>query len=719
MNQKLSEEIWMRAILKWKRLHPERLYLDIKRNETIDLEGIGEVKIGSKINRLRTIYKAMQEEKHCGTFKDLTEETINWYKEQGMIWDYEKWQEEVYKKAILKWKSLHPEKDYLDIKQNETITLEGIGKVEIGNKISNMRQIYKVMQEGKHYGTYKDLTEEEMAWYKEQGMIWDYEKWQEEVYKKAILKWKRLHPEKEHLDIKQKETVNLEGIGEVKIGKKIFIMRQIYMAMQEGKHYGTYKDLTKETIKWYKEQGIIWDYEKWQKEVYKKAILKWKRLHPESLYLDIKVKETIDLEGIGEVKIGQRLNNMRKIYKAMQEGKHYGTHKDLTEEEIAWYKEHGMIWNLKEWKKQAKPKQTKPKQQKKQTQLEKYTEMFHGDIEKAERVINCLNNLRKKRQEKQKTTWNINNILKEFDVNEEKLLKQLEKTRTKGKEKGPVLMKEDEPLRKFCIDNGYNYEVISRAVKLHKILPNSNLEEIINRVIIDYNHHGQQKPSTWIYEKYGNLVKHILTNLNLDSSAILKNMTKNIVTLEEAIRHDAFLRCRKEDSNFWLEEPYNYLVEQLDSRKGKEQVTTDIIETGKTLIKDYHLTREEFSILVESFGRYANAIRRYQMYDVGLETNEERRIEKIRAYQMPEEDIEESFFMPLQFENGVLLGKQSELYQRRNLMRQYIIDWNEYSDSEKRELIKENKFTIPEVEYMENTRKEIDKTIKRTKVYRK
>ena len=276
-------------------------------------------------------------------------------------------------------------------------------------------------------------------------------------------------------------------------------------------------------------------------------------------------------------------------------------------------------------------------------------------------------------------------------------------------------MKGDETLRKFCIDNGYNYEVISRAVKLHQMLPNSSLEEVMNRAIIDYNHQGQKQPSTWIYEKYGNLVKHILTNLNLDSSAILKNMTENVVTLEEAIRHDAFLRCRKESSNSWLEEPYNYLVEELDNTKGQEQVTENIITTGKMLIENYHLTREEFSILVESFGRYANAIREYQMYDVGLETNEERRIEKIKAYQMPEEDIEESFFIPLNFENGVLLGRQSELYQRRNLMRQYIIDWNEYTDDEKIEAIKTNHFSQSEVEEMEKTRKGIDNAISRSR----
>src|SRR5699024_7427507 len=132
---------------------------------------------------------------------------------------------------------------------------------------------------------------------------------------------------------------------------------------------------------------------------------------------------------------------------------------------------------------------------------------------------------------------------------------------------------------------------------------------------------------------------------------------------------------------------------------------------GKKLIEEYHLIGEEFSILVESFGRYANAIRGYQMYDVGLETNEEKRLEKIKDYNMSEEDIEESFFIALNFENGVLLGRQSKLYQRRNLMRQYIIDWKEYSDSEKVEVIRKNQFTTSEVEYMERTRRQIDKAI--------
>ena len=705
-----QENNYRQAIEKWQTQHPEKKYLDIKRLETIELEGIGVINLGSIISIRRGIYNAMQQGTKYLSSKDLTEEQIAWDEKHGMIWNYEAWQENNYRQAVEKWKKQHPEKSYLDIKMRETVELEGIGVIYLGNLISTRRGIYNAMQQGTKYRNSKDLTEEQIAWDTAHGMIWDYEAWQENNYRQAVEKWQQLHPEKKYLDIKFTEKIELEGIGVINLGSLISARRGIYNAMQQGTKYKTFNDLTEEEIAWDTKHGMIWNYDEWQENNYRQAIEKWKKHHPEKSYLDIKERETVELEGIGVINLGSLIIIRRGIYNAMQQGIKYGKFKDLTEEEIAWDEEHGMIWDYKKYKEEQK----KPSK-KRQTSLEKYTEIFKGDRTKAERVVNCLDSLRNQRRSRKKQSLNIDNILKEFDVNQEKLLKQLGRVREQGKENEPVLMKGDETLRKFCIDNGYNYEVISRAVKLHQMLPNSSLEEVMNRAIIDYNHQGQKQPSTWIYEKYGNLVKHILTNLNLDSSAILKNMTENVVTLEEAIRHDAFLRCRKESSNSWLEEPYNYLVEELDNTKGQEQVTENIITTGKMLIENYHLTREEFSILVESFGRYANAIREYQMYDVGLEANEEKRMEKIKTYQMSEEDIEESFFVPLKFENGVLLGRQSELYQRRNLMRQYIIDWNEYTDDEKIEAIKTNHFSQSEVEEMEKTRKGIDNAISRSR----
>ena len=710
MKEQISEEKYRKAIEKWQALHPEKRYLDVKQKETIELEGFGIINLGKLISIRRGIYKAMQQGEKYWNCKDLTEEQIIWDTEHGMIWDYEAWQENNYRRAVEKWRALHPEKRYLDIKKKETVELEGIGVINLGSLISIRRGIYKAMQQGERHQNYKDLTEEQIDWDTEHGMIWDYEAWQENNYRRAVEKWRALHPEKRYLDIKQKETVELEGIGVINLGNLISIRRRIYKAMQQGEKYHTSKYLTEDQIDWDTEHGMIWDYEAWQENNYRRAVEKWRALHPEKRYLDIKQKETVELEGIGVINLGNLISIRRRIYKAMQQGEKYHTSKDLTEDQIDWDEKHGMIWDYKKYQEEHKTTFKKS-----QNTLEKYTEIFKGDSKKAERVVSCLESLRNQRRSRKKITYNIDNILKEFDVDQEKLLNQLARIREKGKENEPVLMKGDETLRKFCIDNGYNYEVISRAVRIHQLLPYSSLEETMNRVIIDYNHHGQQEPPTWIYEKYGTLVKSILTDLNLDSSAIIKNMTENVVTLEEAIRHDAFLRCRKESTNAWLEEPYNYLVEELDNTKGKEQVEEDILVMGKILINEYHLTREEFSILVESFGRYANAIRGYQMYDVGLEKDEEKRLEKIKAYQMSEEDIEESFLLPLKFENDVLLGEQSELYQRRNLMRQYIIDWNEYTDTEKIKAIKAHHFSPSEVEYMEKTREQTDKAISRSR----
>ena len=77
---------------------------------------------------------------------------------------------------------------------------------------------------------------------------------------------------------------------------------------------------------------------------------------------------------------------------------------------------------------------------------------------------------------------------------------------------------------------------------------------------------------------------------------------------------------------------------------------------------------------------------------------------------MNEENIEESFFVPLFFDQGVLLGKQKKLYQRREVLRQYIIDWNYYTEEEKELLT--TTFTKEELHYMEQSRKEIDQVIK-------
>ena len=132
--------------------------------------------------------------------------------------------------------------------ENDKIELKEIGLINIGIKITNLRQLYKKQQEGKNTDSSKALTKEEIDWYNNQGMIWDYEAWQENNFQQAILKWKEKHPEKMYLDIKKLEKISLEGVGIINLGIQVSIRRSIYNAMQKGEQYLNCRDLTEEEI---------------------------------------------------------------------------------------------------------------------------------------------------------------------------------------------------------------------------------------------------------------------------------------------------------------------------------------------------------------------------------------------------------------------------------------------------------------------------------------
>ena len=112
-----------------------------------------------------------------------------------------------------------------------------------------------------------------------------------------------------------------------------------------------------------------------------------------------------------------------------------------------------------------------------------------------------------------------------------------------------------------------------------------------------------------------------------------------------------------------------------------------------------------------TFLKYANTLRTYQIYEVGLETNYQEKLNKIEKYNLTREEIEESLLVPLEFKNKKLVDSTSEEYTHRQMIRQYVIDWNEYTDEEKIEVIKQNKFSQSEVLYIENTRKKINQTL--------
>ena len=656
--KKVTEEEYREALEIWKRENPDKEYKDISQKTVVEVNG-KQIRIGARINTMKL-------------YLDQLNEDVRKYWESKGVLERKRSSitEEEYREALEIWKRQNPDKEYREIPYKATVMVNG-KKIRIGIRINTMK------------AHINQLDEDVRKYWESKGVL-DRKKATEEEYREALEIWKRENPDKEYKDISQKTVVEVNG-KQIRIGMRIRNMKASPDKLHEDacKHRELKGVLNGKNGKRVSEQE------------YRDALEMWKKENPDKEYWEIPVRTVVEING-QKINIGARSKDLKR-----------GKIK-LDSDTKKYYEERG-IFDSKE--KLIERKNTL-------STIEKYTNLFHGDSFKASRVVRCLTDLRERRRKSKRKELSVEEILKNFDVDFETLKLYLERTKDKevknnSRQKQTPLVYQGKTLKAFCLENGYNYEVISRAIRLHEFCEHDSLEQLINRSLIDYLHHGQKKPATWVYEKYGHLVKHMLLELGLDSNRILQDMSKRVITLEEAIRHQVFLQTRQHREDDWLEELYNYLIEEINVDKDSKQTVDDIVEMYKLLVTEYHLTSEEQQLIYTAFVRYLKTMKEYQILDVGLETDENKKLTKIKDYSLEAEDIEESYFVPLKFDQGVLLGKKSELYQRRQLLRQYIIDWDYYSEQEKQETVIDNNFTVDEINYINTTREQINKMIKK------
>ena len=654
----ITEEEYREALEIWKRQNLDKEYREIPYKATVMVNG-KKIRIGIRINTMKA------------HINQLDEDVRKYWESKGVL-DRKKATEEEYREALEIWKRENPDKEYKDISQKTVVEVNG-KQIRIGMRIRNMKAS-------------PDKLHEDACKYRElKGVLngKNGKRVSEQEYREALEMWKKENPDKEYSEIPARTVIEING-REIRIGARISRLRNgiIHLDAEARQYYEDRKLL--ET-----KRRLISEIE------YQGAFELWKMENPDKEYWEIPVRTVVEING-QKINIGARIKDLKR-----------GKIK-LNSDTKKYYEERG-IFDSKE--KLIERKNTL-------STIEKYTNWFHGDSVKASRVVRCLTDLRERRRKSKRKELSVEEILKNFDVDFETLKLYLERTKDKevknnSRQKQTPLVYQGKTLKAFCLENGYNYEVISRAIRLHEFCEHDSLEQLINRSLIDYLHHGQKKPATWVYEKYGHLVKHMLLELGLDSNRILQDMSKRVITLEEAIRHQVFLQTRQYREDDWLEELYNYLIEEINVDKDSKQTVDDIVEMYKLLVTEYHLTSEEQQLIYTAFVRYLKTMREYQILDVGLETDENKKLTKIKDYGLEAEDIEESYFVPLKFDQGVLLGKKSELYQRRQLLRQYIIDWDYYSEQEKQETVIDNNFTVDEINYINTTREQINKIIKK------
>ena len=353
----------------------------------------------------------------------------------------------------------------------------------------------------------------------------------------------------------------------------------------------------------------------------------------------------------------------------------------------------------------------------KTTQLRRYVERFNGNIEKAIKICKASAKYKKNTKKVAKETPpSLSKIAEEFEVDLTTLTTLLNKPQLQMRRLNTVLMyDENTNLRQYCIDNGLNYTVIQKAVKLRiRGLCEEDLPSLINRYIIEYKTNGQKRPSTWVYSKYGNevLVSHLLTYLNLDSDAILHDMSNNCIDLEKAIENNCFQRISKQQYDY-LEFIYREVVKTYKAASkseefDKEFLTDQALETLTLYSQEYSLTSEERELISTCFERYTNAVEQYRLFDVGFEKDPEKKVQKILDYNLDEYEIEEAFFLPLKFDEKALIGRDSELYKRRVILKNIVVSWEYISEAEQQEKINKYNLTPEEIKYVVETRQKID-----------
>lgn len=651
----------------WKKDHPNETYVDKESKVTLlngkIIEfGKGLRNIKSHINRLS------EKDKIFWSFYDISE---------SPQLSEEKWRE-----AVIIWRKEHP--DERSIKKSTKVIISSGKEINLGKKVDNLK-----------YNADK-LSEEERSFW-EKYNVFENVRPTEEEYQEAAIIWRKEHPNDS--SIKTSTKVIISSGKEINLGKRVNNLKYNAAKLSEEERYfwseyGIFETKEERTEKkriqyWSVDNSIspkkLTKNNKLEivKELkVRKAFEEWKEKNPMLAATACDTKVTLPTGKV--VNVRSRIINLQTLFKT---GKF-----EMTETEIKRY------WTFQRvLHRQCDNSSYQFHQQRSLADLGKeYLYRLYGKEEKVYYIIKCLKEIR----EKDRT---LNNFVKNLKLDDESFsrgMKRLKKE-SEGQDKKYDF---NQSISQFCATYGYKEDSLRKVISLQKVCPYDTLEQLVNRALISDK---LTSPSNWIYEKYGRNIEAILEYLHLDASLILREMSQDVMTLEETIASTIFKNNNTSIKYQWVEVPFQYFKTRIDPKLSPCEISKKCSDFSKT----YHMNREENILLQNCFVQYISLMQEYRKMEIGLETNEVRRYKQIQIYNFSSDDIEESFFLPLELNREKLIGKGLELYQRRSLLRQYAIDWNLYEEDEKIQLIKKEKMTKEEVSHIETIRTKIDETI--------
>lgn len=376
---------------------------------------------------------------------------------------------------------------------------------------------------------------------------------------------------------------------------------------------------------------------------------------------NIKKNDKVVFEG-QELQIGDYLSSMRfKHNKTISHNdqrftsqRYLEIYKKLDELGITWTKKRNSL--------------LQPKEQ------EEFLQDYYNLTSKVDGKVEKAFNITKLNRSFKEQEYTLEEILTKFNLNEKEFIKILNKLSLKLiQDKEKIHLESNMTLSDFCKHNGYKEELLQYAIKLKmKDLCDEDLESLLNRSIFHVKKFDEKTIPNWIYLKYGTKqqLDNLLSFIELDKNKALASIKENLLTLEEVIEDESFTETVKEEFSYLkgVYKLYTRYYENIisDPTLEEEKKDFEIWLYEVNLYDEYPLTGVELNQLQKAFKNYQRKSYKYKLFDVAFEKDEEKQLAKILKYNFTETEIIEACFLPLEFKEESLIGRDKELYQIRH-----------------------------------------------------
>lgn len=290
----------------------------------------------------------------------------------------------------------------------------------------------------------------------------------------------------------------------------------------------------------------------------------------------------------------------------------------------------------------------------------------------------------------------INCLKNGMSIEEIKKQKPNNSKRMKLKQEYTILSS-GQTLLEYCVENGVNYAFIYRAINTY----GKTIEEAVQ----EYRKNGSNMPRNWVFEKYGVLLRHLMTSSSIDIQRVVDYMRKEQISMSEAIEKYVIRRNSKDNKldSDWMQEVYGILTDENMSDEYEEFKNT------------FYIDETEEECIIKSQREIQTLERKLLLFEIAevIEENTfsiEELPELLQIYEVQADEVE-TIFLDLysKFEKGIILGEEQSQLKRREVLNEITRKWYYLGQEERERILKDNEVTDEEKQMIVNTSNEIVK----------